>query len=411
MRLPLFVVFLLSGLQLLAQFDSTGHSITCWSRDTVTGIVVPPPASIVDGTAALQTRFDLIFTDSVPPEAEESIRFAADVWGKYLQSDVPIRVQVDWLDQGDDRILASAGPSTLYRGFAGVPDSEVWYPVALAEAIFGEDLNDTTDADINVVVNSRANWNYATEGTVPRNRIDLASVIFHEFGHGLGFLSSIDSTSDTTVSIGFNDRFIVYDLFLETPPGLSLSDTIRFPSPSRQLLDAIIDRLEFAGERAVEENNGELVPLFAPEVFDIGSSVSHLDENTYPAGTEDALMTPSIASGEAIRMPGPVTLGVLFDLGWPLRFDLISAIREVVTGRLKVYPNPAYGSFTLEMDEVVDPAFALLYSPDGRQVGRQAISPNADGRARIGIENLPAGVYTVVVPDGHRLFTGRVVVL
>ena len=410
MRLSLLLTLMLSGLQLEAQIDSIGHSITCWSRDTVTNVVVSAPASILDGTAEMQTQFDMIFTDSVPPEAEASIRFAASVWGNYLQSSVPIRVEVDWRDQGDPLILASAGPSTIYRAFPGSVDDQVWYPVALAEAIVGEPLNDTTEADINVVVNSTANWNFATEGTVPRNRIDLSSVILHELGHGLGFLSSVDSTSDTTVSIGFDKRYIIYDLFLETPPGRSLVDATQFPSPSEELLAAVIDRLEFAGDTAVALNGGELVPLYAPETFDIGSSVSHLDEGVYPAGTEDALMTPSIASGEAIRKPGPVTLGVLYDLGWPLRFDLVSSLREVIAGRIGIYPNPASESFTLELVDVKEPTVAILYGAGGQEVHRQRITLSGSGQAQIEIGDLPPGFYTLLVPDRHKAYSGSLII-
>ena len=411
MRHRLLFILLISGIYLQAQIDSSGHFITCWHQgDTVVNVVVPAPASVVDGTAEMQTTFNVVFTDSVPQEAQASIRFAAEVWGQYLISSVPIRVEVGWEDQGDDRILASAGPSSIWRAFEGSVDDEVWYPVALAEAIVGQELNDTSEADINVVVNSTANWNFATEGTVPRNRIDLSSVILHELGHGLGFLSSIDSTSDTTVSIGFDNLPIIYDIFLETPPGRSLVDTLEFRSPSRQLLAAVIDRLEFAGDSAVAKNGGELVPLYAPETFDIGSSVSHLDERTYRPGNPDALMTPSIASGEAIRSPGPVTLGLLFDLGWPLRFELISSLHEIVVGRLGIYPNPAAGSFTVEIDDAAAaPTMAYLYGADGREVHRQRIDPAGGRQVQIEVQNLPPGMYTLLVPDGARAYTGRVV--
>ena len=410
MRLLLLFILLLSGIHLQAQIDSTGHFITCWFQgDTVTNVVVPAPASVVDGTAEMQTQFDVVFTDSVPQDAEASIRFAAEVWGNYLTSSVPIRVEVGWEDQGDERILASAGPTSIWRAFDGSIDDDVWYPVALAEAILGVELNDTSEADINVVVNSTANWNYGTEGSVPRNRIDLASVILHELGHGLGFLSSIDSTSDTTVSIGFDKMPIIYDIFLETPPGRSLVDTFEFRSPSPELLAAVIDRLEFAGDSAVAKNDGELVPLFAPETFDIGSSVSHLDERTYRPGNRDALMTPSIASGEAIRDPGPVTLGLLFDLGWPLRFELVSSLHEIVAGRLSIFPNPAAGAFTVELDErATAPTMAYLYGADGREVHRQPIDPAGSRQIQIEVQNLPPGIYTLLVPDGARAYTGRV---
>lgn len=409
MRILLLLVLTTTAAGLAAQVDTVVPAITCWSRDTVEGITLPAPASVVDGTAAMNTVFDLVFTDSVPAEAKASIQFAADIWGSYLQSEVPIRVEVDWQDKNDDRILASAGPSAIYRAFRGAVDPQVWYPVALAEAIVGEDLNDADDPDIVVQVNSTANWNFATEGSVPRNKIDLSSVILHEFGHGLGFLSSIDSTSDSTLSIGFDQRFIIYDLFLETPGGLSLADTAEFKSPSEELLAAVIDRLEFAGDSAVAKNGKELVPLFAPATFDVGSSVSHLDERTYRAGSPNALMTPSIAAGEAARDPGPVTLGILFDLGWPLRFEIVSTRFNVIADRLNIYPNPASDRFTVELEAGAAPVQAVLYAPDGREVRRQAVDPVA-GRAEINVDGLAPGIYTLLLPDRDRAWTGRVMV-
>ncbi|MGB3799532.1 MAG: T9SS type A sorting domain-containing protein, partial [Lewinella sp.] len=176
-----------------------------------------------------------------------------------------------------------------------------------------------------------------------------------------------------------------------------------------ELLAAVIEQLEFAGDTAVALNDGELVPLFAPETFDVGSSVSHLDERTFRAGTEDALMTPSIASGEAVRSPGPITLGILYDLGWPLSFEVITSLHEVIAGQLRIFPNPASGSFTLETDEISDPTFAMIFAADGRQVKRQPIDLSG-GQAQVDIANLTPGFYTVMVPAGRRAYTGRVIV-
>jgi hypothetical protein len=56
--------------------------------------------------------------------------------------------------------------------------------------------------------------------------------------------------------------------------------------------------------------------LYAPAVFEAGSSYSHLDEATYLRGDLNSLMTPRLGMGETIRQPGPIALGILRTLGW-----------------------------------------------------------------------------------------------
>ncbi len=398
----------LPTLFLTAQVSQPVPPITCWTDGSTAEGAERTPVKFRSESAEILTPFELTFGDDLPTAAEASIQFAANIWGRYLQSTVPVRVFVDWRDQGDEDLLASAGPTDAYFNFRGARARELLYPVALAEAIVGQDLNGSDESDINIIINSTANWNFDTVGTVPRNRIDLATVVLHELGHGLGFFSSIDSTSDTTVSIGFDNRFIIYDNFLETPAGESLIDATLFSSPSEELLAAVIDRLGFNGPNAVRENGGELVALFSPQTFDVGSSVSHLDEAIYRTGNPNALMTPSIATGEAIRDPGPVTLGILEDLGWPLRYDL-TPVREVIAGQLGVYPNPASDAFTFPLTEIADPTVAILYAADGREARRLHLS-GQDERAQFSVAGLSPGLYTLLIPDGGRAFSGRVVV-
>jgi len=393
---------------LLAQEDyGSWHSITCFTQDTAENAFMPPQAAILSGDAELKTQFLLDFSDNVPTAAQDAIRFAANVWGTYLDSEVPIRVAVDWEDRMDTRLLASAGPSTLFRDFQG-GEPNTWYPVALAEALAGVGLNDDADPDITVNANSTANWYFGTDGNTPRNQIDLASVMLHELGHGLGFLGSVDTINETQLSIGFAGRFIVYDLFLETPAGAPLVDAGLFNNPSAELLMAVTSNdLLFTGEEAINRNSGN-VPIYSPSSFDGGSSVSHLDEGAYLPGTENALMTPFLSSGEAVHDPGPVTLGIFFDMGWPLVFDLTSP-RSPSPVPLAVYPNPASDFLTVKLPSSGSVRWLDVHTVDGRRVLRQRVNVGLS-QLEVPVGKLARGLYQVSVVDGGTIYDGRVVI-
>ncbi|WP_020569345.1 T9SS type A sorting domain-containing protein [Neolewinella persica] len=409
LRSLLLTIFFLPGLAFLSgQTDSLGYGITCAMRDTAANAYWAAPVAFLNGSAEVKTQFDLIFSEDVPAVAQAAMRFAANVWGSYLDSDVNVRVNIDWQDRDDDRLLASAGPATLFRGFEGA-ETNTWYPVALAEAISGVDLNDPQDADINVNANSTANWYFGIDGNTPRRQIDLVSVMLHELGHGLGFLSSVDTINENQLSIGFGGRFIIYDLFLETESGLPLTDPGLFTNPSDELLMAVANNdLVFNGPLAVRENNGSVVPLFAPGTFDVGSSVSHLNEATYRAGDENALMTPFLSAGEAVHDPGPVTLGIFADMGWPLEFNL-TGTQDARRVELAVFPNPASDRVTVKIPISAENKTLLLHAVNGQQLISQQI-PGGQGQFDVELADVPAGMYHLTVVADAVLFGSRIVV-
>ena len=79
-------------------------------------------------------------TLGLPAEAKTAFQYAVDIWETLIISEIPIKIQANWavLDQG---VLGSAGPGLLFRDFNGAQHPNSWYPVALAEKLSGEELN------------------------------------------------------------------------------------------------------------------------------------------------------------------------------------------------------------------------------------------------------------------------------
>ncbi|MFZ6001153.1 MAG: hypothetical protein ACOYW3_11635, partial [Bacteroidota bacterium] len=63
-------------------------------------------------------------------------------------------------------------------------------------------------------------------------------------------------------------------------------------------------------------NSGEPAKIYAPAAFNGGSSISHFDENTYPKGDINSLMSPQVGAVEVIHNPGPMMMGMFSDMGW-----------------------------------------------------------------------------------------------
>jgi len=107
-----------------------------------------------------------------------------------------------------------------------------------------------------------------------------------------------------------------------------LIDAIIYENPSEALYAALTGRAAgvfFEGPNATVTNQdannpdviGEAPPLFSPNPWRAGSSYAHVDQATY-TGTANALMRPSVSTGESVHSPGPVFCGILSDMGWPV---------------------------------------------------------------------------------------------
>lgn len=259
--------------------------------------------------ATAQSVINVSYTD-VPVAEQSAVQAAITVWSQNWQSIVPVNVNARYISEGVGGILASASPVNFFQGFPGAPDATIWYPSAMANALSGKDL-DPNNPEIQININSTmaSSFYLGTDGNCPSNQYDLESIIIHEMTHGLGFLSN--DSFDPFLGYGTIDQPTPFDAFAQTPDGSRLMD---LPSPSTALGQALQNTLVWSGVNGVAANNGVKPILYTPNPYQAGSSVSHLDQNTFQNSGANALMTPSWPAGAVFHSPGPLAVAMLQDM-------------------------------------------------------------------------------------------------
>jgi uncharacterized repeat protein (TIGR01451 family) len=287
---------------------------------TVSNLRVPPPRAFSDmrpQTRSLSPTISVNFiapgsrdasgTDCYawPEAAKNALNYAILVWSSLIESSVPVAIDACWADLGGS-ILGYGGANSY------VLEGGTLYPVALANALSGSDLNGPK-VEINVTYNRDFDWYWGTDGNTPSHQIDFVSVVMHEVCHGLGFGGSMAIYSGLGYwGFGMVGQPAVYDRFTENGSGQAL---LGFPNGSAALASQLTsDDLYFDGPGARAANGGAPPKLFAPSFWMAGSSYAHLDEAF--DGTPNALMTYSLSRGASLHSPGPVALGILKDTGW-----------------------------------------------------------------------------------------------
>ncbi len=286
---------------------------------------IPPPIASRDQAETATATFSITYIPSgstdlwgqscgtFPESAKVPFNAAAAIWGNLLKSSVPVTIKACWANLGSSSILGYSGGGTSHRNFTNAPKSNTWYSASLANSLAGSDL-DPNNWDMHITYNSNFSWYYGTDGNTPSTQHDLMSVVLHEIGHGLNFAgtASYSSTSGQG-SLGSSGSFGIYDTFMKDGSGAALTS---YSNPSVSLGTALRSGdLWFHGSNAMSANGGARVKMYAPSTWAGGSSYSHLDYTTFN-NTVNQLMVYAISAGEAIHDPGPVTNGLLKDLGW-----------------------------------------------------------------------------------------------
>jgi hypothetical protein len=282
------------------------------------------PQAVISGGEGGAT-FNITYTDAEGTGFNDSatgatrrraLEAALTTWAKVLRAAQPIAVQASMheMDDGDNdpltTLLATAGPSDFW-----VIEGKAW-PSSLAWQKLGGRYENASDSDIVINVNDKANWDFAVNGTSAEGKFSLTYTLMHELGHGLGMVDSFDATTGKLLNepIPF-----IYDLFVNR--GASQRNLVADHASEEKMRDLISNDLFFNGDNAAEVARGALRPLpltklFAPNPYQAGSSVSHVDQDTY-ADLTTGLMVP-VSFGQGSTVIDTLTLAIMKDLGYEL---------------------------------------------------------------------------------------------
>jgi len=174
------------------------------------------------------SQMNLVYTN-VPEIEKPAIQAAVDIWASHWKSSTPVTISAVYSRQASTSVLATATPVKFFRNFTNAPDKDLYYPSALANAHAGKDLG-PKNPEIQININSvmASNFYLGTDGKCPGDSYDLESILLHELGHGLGFLSN--NNYDSAFGYGAIDQPTPYDAYAQLPDGRRLMD---LDSPSR----------------------------------------------------------------------------------------------------------------------------------------------------------------------------------
>jgi hypothetical protein len=156
---------------------------------------------------------------------------------------------------------------------------------------------------------------YAGTGTPGASQFDFWSIVLHEVTHALGFASLVSSDGLSDVSGGNPGVFTNFDFYLANGNGFDLFSTANgatFVGTTTDLLGGN-NGVVFTGAEAVSEYGAD-VPIYAPNPWEDGSSISHWALSVPSA----AVMQPFFGYQEVKREYPDFELASLADIGYDI---------------------------------------------------------------------------------------------
>lgn len=240
------------------------------------------------------------------PEARSALqRAASNLIGQFIVTNpVVITYEITGQNSSSTNTLASADSPLIGAGVGFFPT------VVQHKLLTGIDSNGTAaDGEID--------WNFAYPWAfgdyVSDLQYDFTTVAMHEFMHSFGFMSYVQVSTT-----GTRRTWTIYDSLLRTTDGTRLigSDS-RFNLALSATLTGANGGVYFGGVGAVDAYGGTLVPLYAPDPWIEGSSISHLDGTRF-TGVPRQLMYPQVPAGTGARTLSAIERGIMRDLGYTL---------------------------------------------------------------------------------------------
>ncbi|TNF41198.1 MAG: T9SS type A sorting domain-containing protein [Bacteroidetes bacterium] len=333
----------------------------CYASENVEKSYIPPPREIFL-KSGIEKKSDIIVSYSLFPEnAKGAFEYAVSIWEHIIESDIPIYIEARWRTM-DNNILGSAGPSDYYANFEHAPRKNRFYPISVVEKITKTEITGPGSPDIVATFNKETKWYFGTDGKTPELLYDFVTVVLHEIGHGLGFTGFFFVTGSVG---GYGNEnagdAAAFDIMVMNDKNELLTDTNIFNMPSAGLYNAFVSNQLYSGSQAaIAGNAGNKARLYAPSTWNSGSSIYHLNESTYPSNTENSLMTHAIGKGEAVHDPGPITRGILADIGWKHMKIILDKPKDIEEKK------PINFNLFIESDTETDSnAVILHFSTDG----------------------------------------------
>jgi Secretion system C-terminal sorting domain len=397
-----------------SQDSMPAKSVVChYSEENSFTQILPQDFNNTNARLLATSNIEVTYVD-FPAAAKTAFEQAVVLWEKYIVSSQTIRIKATW-SQLTTSTLAVSGATRIYKNFVNAPYSNVWYPTPLAEALAGKDLN-AGDFDINVTLNSSTNWYYGTDAKAQTGKYDLITVTMHEIAHGLGFSSSMEVTnSDTQGQYGQSGSAYVYDVFMQDSQKIKLTNTGIYGNPSQDLKKSLTSNALYFGLKNSKFANA-LPRIYAPSPFKDGVSFSHFDESTYPSGSANSLMSPSVRAAEVNQNPGELLLNCLNEMGWQINGLVGYVVTDTEsipeqTLEVKVFPNPATDVLNVAIPLQNQPrAVRITLLNNKGQVLQVFENQSVTVETfTIDVSSLTEGMYLLRVQDGEKTTVRKIV--